>query len=156
MIKAVLISSLLFLFHAHRVFSQDTASVFFKNKSIILFNRYDSVQWIPNGSKSSDTIIFIGLGKFFYLKRSDQDNLPIECGQLGLYSVSNRLYLLREGMWIIEDKKEKIFFGNSAYDIFVDEFQVDITPVVLDTYKNSKSSNGKRLRRPGTTNSKER
>jgi hypothetical protein len=95
-----------------------------------------------------DTIIFIGSEKFFYLKRSDEDNLPVECGQLGLYRVSNKLYLLREGMWIVEDKKEKIFFGNSANDdLFVDEFEVNTTPISFDSYKKRKSSNGGRLRK---------
>jgi hypothetical protein len=57
-------------------------------------------------------------------------------------------------MWIVEDMKEKVFFGNSGNDdIFIDEFQVDTTPVFLDTYKNGKSSNGRRLRKVRTANS---
>ena len=67
------------------------------------------------------------------IKQSCKDGLTIESGQLGVYNIKGRLYLLREGYWVLEKSKEKALFHNLGKKGLVEENQVDLDPFEYDS-----------------------
>lgn len=85
------------------------------------------------GLTSSDTIFYIGVEKFFYLRWGTINNVPVESGQLDLYVVGLKSYLLRERFWLVENSENKLLYKHSGnYDVLIDESIVSTAPVWYD------------------------
>ncbi len=154
--RTVLIYFVLCLSFVDNVFCQDTAQIPFKGKDVILLEKHQCVSWLSQDSLARDTVISIGSDKFFYLKRSDGNNLPVECGQLGLYRVADKLYLLREGMWVLERTDKKILFENSGNnEPLMEELPTDPSPTFYSD-KQKKKLKARRVLETRTSNNPEK
>jgi len=133
--RYILILIAIFNFVSYKVFSQDTATayLYFKSEKISLWRELGNERKVVVDSCANDTIVDVGGSKFFYLRRSAKDSMLIESGQLGLYTVNHKLYLLREGFWLVEDSEEKILFKNSGDSgLLIDEEIISSAPVWYD------------------------
>jgi hypothetical protein len=120
---------------------QDTMFLFFQKKDIY-YEKGNKISVLGSEDKNfSQTVFELTESKFFYIKRSLADNIPIECGQLGLYMIGDRKFLLREGPWLIHERKEKVFFGNTNEDSILpeeveySEDAVEFNPITDDREK---------------------
>lgn len=93
-------------------YAQDSAEIFFKKQYIFLKTGKLNQASYQLGSSYSETLIEIGAGKYFYVKERNRDTLPIEFGQLRLYNLGGRHFLLREGYWVLENSLQKVLFHN--------------------------------------------
>ena len=121
--------SLFFILNSH---SQDTINLYFKKENLLFSEGKKRIEIHSEDSSFYETVFSIGKDKFLYLKRSVDNNLPVELGQLGLYTIKNKLYLLREGVWIVEESKEKVLFEHDR-DFMLEEIPVSTEPVYFDS-----------------------
>jgi hypothetical protein len=103
---AVMLSSIF-----NYAYCQDTAILYFKNQQLLLNNQKSTVGFIDTLDASNDTLIYSKFGKFIYFKYSKSDSSLTTFGQLGCHKIGNKIYLLREGQWIVEGVN--IFFENT-------------------------------------------
>lgn len=119
-----------------RVYSQDSITLFFNNEKFLLSTINRETPLEKKDSLFTETIFYIGGNKFLYLKRLNSDTLPVELGQLGMYLIDNKPYLFREGIWVVEESKEKVLFGNSGKaGMFLEEYPVSLEPIMMDSKK---------------------
>ncbi|WP_343691681.1 hypothetical protein [Chitinophaga sp.] len=138
--KHFLLHSIFFICCFCRAVSQDTATVSFLGRNVTILPSDGSVKWCANNPENNDTIISLGADKYFYLKRSNNDSLPVLTGQLGLYKISDQLILFREGFWIVEDEDRKIMFSNNHEpDQIILEYPVSTEPANINMPQRKKS-----------------
>ncbi|OQP58938.1 hypothetical protein A3860_06860 [Niastella vici] len=118
--------------------AQDSTSLFFEQRKIILPNCKSSCRITLYDSLFFVTIIDIGKSKYFYIKQRIQDTLTIESGQLGLYNISNNSFLLREGIWALEGISEKVLFDNFGKLGILDEVKVQLKSEMYEGFEKRK------------------
>ena len=137
--RNLLILFTVFLLITCSVYSQDSIRLYFKGENIALSAIKEGLILNVKDSFFSETIFNVGGNKFLYLKRSINDTLPVELGQLGIYKIDNRLYLLREGIWAVEWSKEKLLMDNSGEgSTFPEEYPTSTEPVMMSDRDQSK------------------
>lgn len=133
--KRLLILLLFVLTFSINTIGQDSTSLFFKNRKVILPSCQSSCRITVFDSLFFETIIDIGKSKYFYIKQRIQDTLTIESGQLGLYNISNNSFLLREGIWALEGISEKVLFDNFGKLGILDEVKVQLQSEMYEGFE---------------------
>ena len=72
------------LFAINRAYSQDSITLYFKNEKLLFSAIKEKLELSTQDSLFSETLFNIGGNKFLYLKRSVNNILPVEFGQLGI------------------------------------------------------------------------
>ena len=119
-------------------FSQDTLNLYFKNTKIAWSKDAYKIDVSNDSSEFNERIFDIGENHFLYIKSSTDDSLPVEFGQLGLYTIRNRFYLLREGIWVLKNNSEYVIFTNSGSIGIPEEMTISRNPIWYDGTKNKK------------------
>lgn len=107
---------------------QDSIHLVFKNKVYIKPRDTSTIFILSNNDYFIEKVVPLGNSKFFYIKQRLIDSFTIESGQLGWYNIDNRPFLLREGVWVLENKSTKIFFSNLGNHGMIDEIKVKLEP----------------------------
>lgn len=116
--------SLLLLSFIYNGYAQSTAHLLFKKSDIELSETVGcSVSKIID-SMYIQTIVKMEQGKYFYFKQTIRDTLVVESGQLNLYVISGKNYLLRNGFWLLEDSLKKVLFGNLGKRNWLEEIKI--------------------------------
>lgn len=119
--------------------SQDSVRILFRNTMAKISSNNEFIRIKQEDKHYYDTIFNTRHNKFLYMRVSVTDSLPVEFGVLGLYKITNKLYLLREGIWILENSEQKVLFQNSGDDDrIIDETPVDTSPKWMDGSKGKK------------------
>lgn len=134
---------LIILFTSKGVNGQDSVYLFLKKEKFFLPLNQEPFRIKFRDSLYIETIISLEKDKYFYLKQQIKDTLTVEAGQLELYKISNKFYLLRKGNWILEESPEKILFGNLGKIGFVEEIRIDPQPDIYEGDNNRKKKSKK-------------
>jgi hypothetical protein len=129
----------LILFAPNKSSGQDSVRLVFKKLKIILPNHHESALLKLQDSSYFETIIDIDKGKFFYIKQQIRDTLTVESGQLALYNISNKFYLLREGIWTLEASSDKVLFRNLGKKGLLEEVRVHFQPFEYEGFDKKKN-----------------
>jgi|ERR1700730_11298401 len=142
--KTILFTIPLFiLLTASESYGQDSARLFFKKAEFIVPINQESFKFEFHDSTYLETVLNIGNGKFFYVKQRKKDTLAVESGQLMLYKIANKFYLLREGIWVLENSPEKVLFKNLGKKGLLDEMQVQLQPFEYGGFEKPKGKTKK-------------